>query len=312
MFFNQIAEYDAVDYLGIIANEVALWVGDPGNGPIPAPGEVSGGGYTRTRIDVGGGAWIGSGASQVVNKNAWNWTVPDSVALYYAFFQTEFAGYFSYYGGDLPSTSVYLGFFPITGGAFNIATVAVDGTITSPQHGMPNGKQVRLQPGFGTVIPAAYLSGPLYTVANSIFDTFQLMDNHIQVVTIIGSPTSGTYTLAYDGQTTGTLTLTESTTDMQTALEALSTIGSGNVTVTGAPGAYTVALGGTLVGGVLPQLIPRTTFSGGTAPGVQITATGNLVVPGRSGFLLWLQVTPTILTAGNFGIMAGTFALKAF
>lgn len=51
---------------------------------------------------------------------------------------------------------------------------------------------------------------------------------------------SGTFTLGYAGQLTGTIPFNASAATVQTALEALSTIGAGNVTVSGDPGRWTV------------------------------------------------------------------------
>lgn len=59
-----------------------------------------------------------------------------------------------------------------------------------------------------------------------------------QLVVVTG--TGGTFTLSYKGQTTAGITFSATTAAVQTALEGLSTIGTGNVTVTGTPGNYTV------------------------------------------------------------------------
>lgn len=70
-------------------------------------------------------------------------------------------------------------------------------------------------------------------------------------VTIGGSPTGGTFTLTYAGQTTAGIAYNAAASAVQSALEALSTIGSGNATVTGSSGGpYTVVIEtpGTLTG----------------------------------------------------------------
>lgn len=66
-----------------------------------------------------------------------------------------------------------------------------------------------------------------------------LVDN-LQTVTITGAPTGGTFTLTYKGQTTAPITFNSTThhptaAEVQTALVALSTIGTGNVSCTGGP-----------------------------------------------------------------------------
>lgn len=70
-------------------------------------------------------------------------------------------------------------------------------------------------------------------------------------VTIGGSPSGGTFTLTFAGQTTSGIAYNAAASAVQSALEALSTVGSGNATVTGsAGGPYTVVIDvpGTLTG----------------------------------------------------------------
>ncbi len=68
------------------------------------------------------------------------------------------------------------------------------------------------------------------------------VDNGTQIATIGGSPTGGDFTLSYGGQTTAAIPYNASAAAVQTALEALSTIAPGDVTVDGnAGGPYTIA-----------------------------------------------------------------------
>lgn len=63
-----------------------------------------------------------------------------------------------------------------------------------------------------------------------------VMANEVQTLTMStagGAATGGTFTLTYSGQTTGTIAFNASASDVQTALEALSNIAAGEVTVTG-------------------------------------------------------------------------------
>ena len=72
-------------------------------------------------------------------------------------------------------------------------------------------------------------------------------DSEVQVITLQGGATGGTFTLTFDGQTTSGLAFDISAANLETALEGLSSIGSGNVTVTGDDGGpWTVTFGGTL------------------------------------------------------------------
>lgn len=86
-------------------------------------------------------------------------------------------------------------------------------------------------------------------------------------VTITGTPTGGTFTLAVNGGTpTSGLAQNAASTAVKTALEALPEVGAGNATVTGtAGGPYDVALarGGTLSA--------AHAFTGGTNPAIGVT-----------------------------------------
>jgi hypothetical protein len=72
-----------------------------------------------------------------------------------------------------------------------------------------------------------------------------LIENTQQVS--LGSPSAGTFSLTYKGQTASGLAFNAAASAVQSALIALSTIGTGNVTVSGsAGGPYTVTFTGTL------------------------------------------------------------------
>jgi len=57
----------------------------------------------------------------------------------------------------------------------------------------------------------------------------------VQDIALTGNPTGGTFTLTFGGQTTGGIAYNATAATVQTALQALSSIGSGNVAVTAAP-----------------------------------------------------------------------------
>ncbi|GAA1891859.1 hypothetical protein [Williamsia serinedens] len=87
-----------------------------------------------------------------------------------------------------------------------------------------------------------------------------------KTVTITGSPTGGTFTLSVGGQTTSALPNNATASAVDTALEALSTVGTGNATVTGSAGgpySVTLANGGTLTA--------TSSLTGGTNPGVTVS-----------------------------------------
>lgn len=103
--------------------------------------------------------------------------------------------------------------------------------------------------------------------------------NEVQLVTITGTPTGGTFTLSYAGQTTAGIVYNAAATAVQTALLALSSIGTGNVVVTGAVGGpYTVTFQGTLAGTDVAQMTANSSgLTGGTTPTVTVTT----VTPGN-------------------------------
>lgn len=71
--------------------------------------------------------------------------------------------------------------------------------------------------------------------------------NAQQVVALTSNPSGGTFTLTFDGQTTGTIAYNASASTIDTALEGLSNIGSGDLTVTGsAGGPWTIDFAGSL------------------------------------------------------------------
>jgi hypothetical protein len=103
----------------------------------------------------------------------------------------------------------------------------------------------------------------------------------VQALTVTGTPTGGTYTLTYSGQTTAAIPYNATAAQVKTALEALSNIGTGNVTTAGGPHPgtpVTVTFTGTLAntnvaqmtassagltGGTSPTVTPSTTTAGG-------------------------------------------------
>lgn len=94
--------------------------------------------------------------------------------------------------------------------------------------------------------------------------------------TITGIPTGGTFTLTVtnpqgDAQTTGTIAYNAASATVQTAVAALSNVGSGNVTVTGsAGGPYTFTFNTAL--GTMTVALGTNSLTGGTAPSVTIGA----------------------------------------
>lgn len=127
----------------------------------------------------------------------------------------------------------------------------------------------------------AILTGKVFSVANGI-----------QTITIKGSPTGGTFTLTFDGQTTSGIAYNAAASAVQTALRALSSVPSSTLAVTGnAGGPYTVTLSGALVTTGAVSLITKNAASltGGTSPDVTVVgsegeamADGTVLKPAES------------------------------
>jgi hypothetical protein len=96
-----------------------------------------------------------------------------------------------------------------------------------------------------------------------------------QTVTITGTPTGGTFTLTYSGETTAGIAYNAAAAAVQSALEALPSISAGDVTVTGGPGPgtpYVVTFGGNLAGANVAQMTASAGgLTGGTSPAVAVT-----------------------------------------
>lgn len=92
--------------------------------------------------------------------------------------------------------------------------------------------------------------------------------NEVQSVALSVTPTAGTFTLTYAGQTTAGIAYNAAATAVQSALQALSNIGTGNATVTGT-GPWTVTFAGAL--GAQPIALM-------TGSGTGLTPAGNVTV----------------------------------
>ena len=98
----------------------------------------------------------------------------------------------------------------------------------------------------GTVQTATYTAAELVVGSAAV--------NEQQLITLTGA-TGGTFSLAYEGQGTPGLPFNDTAADVQAKLQALSTIGVNNLTVTGsAGGPFTATGAGALAGTPLPLL----------------------------------------------------------
>lgn len=100
--------------------------------------------------------------------------------------------------------------------------------------------------------------------------------NTVQLITINGAPTGGSFPLTYipTEETTSGIAYNASASDIQTALEALDGIGADNVSVSGADGGpWEIEFIGTFSGTDVPALSAGNALTGGTAPAVEVDVT---------------------------------------
>lgn len=115
----------------------------------------------------------------------------------------------------------------------------------------------------------------------NVYDTGGTAVNEVQSVTITGTPTGGTYSLAFRGQTAALIPYNATAVQVQNALRALSTIGPTGVNVTGGPhpgAAISVTFAGPLAAQNVDALVATGAFTGGTAPAIAVATT----TPGSS------------------------------
>jgi hypothetical protein len=113
----------------------------------------------------------------------------------------------------------------------------------------------------------------------SLFDTYigtnVVADgaDEAQTVTITGTPTGGTFTLTWNGQTTSAIAYNATAAAVQSALRALSNMPESGVTVTGGPGPGTPYVVTFTDGANVAQMTASGSFTGGTTPAVAVTTT---------------------------------------
>lgn len=109
----------------------------------------------------------------------------------------------------------------------------------------------------------------------------------VQLVTIFGGPTGGTFTLGLYGQNTAPLAFNSPAATLQAALEGLSVIQAGNVLVTGT-GPYTISFRNDLATTPVPLMAgDGSALTGGTSPTVVVSVlTAGVYAPGQ-GLAPW-------------------------
>lgn len=112
--------------------------------------------------------------------------------------------------------------------------------------------------------------------------------NEVQTLTFTGSPTGGTFKLTFNGVETGAITFSGTAAtlaaNVQTALEALSQIGTGGVTVAANSGAPQITFAGALAGREQPPItFSNNALTGGTSPTASVAET----TPGQQAGGSW-------------------------
>lgn len=100
--------------------------------------------------------------------------------------------------------------------------------------------------------------------------------NEVQTITISGTPTGGDFTITFDGEETDAIAYNANAAAVQAALEALSNVNEGDVTVTGGPGPgtpYVVTFSGEYGYQNIDLMEATGAFTGGTDPDVAVTQT---------------------------------------
>lgn len=115
--------------------------------------------------------------------------------------------------------------------------------------------------------------------------TLTAQPSEVQLLTITGSPTGGTFTLTFNGQTTAGIAYNAAAAAVQTALQALTNVGTGNLTCSGGP---------------LPGSTVTFTFAGALAGQHQSLITANLA--GLTGGSPAYTITET--TPGGMEVLA--------
>jgi hypothetical protein len=134
---------------------------------------------------------------------------------------------------------------------------------------------------FATVtVQGGYLSFPLYSSLSGQGFATTTIAAATEVQSLASSGASaGTFRLSYRGEQTAPLTFSATNSVIQTALEGLSTIGVGNVTVTGGPAnttAVVITFSGTLASSAVDLVVvDKTSLTGGATAAVTRTTTGS-------------------------------------
>jgi hypothetical protein len=160
---------------------------------------------------------------------------------------------------------------------------------------------------FGTVtVQGGYLSFPLYSTLSgqAMATTNVSAASEVQTISSNGS-SAGTFSLTFRGATASGIAFSATSAVVQTALQGLSTIGAGNVTVTGGPAnttALVLTFGGTLANTPLELIQVNTAGLTGATGGIPSRTTPGAFADTYYGIDLWhedsmnVSAKPLLLT----------------
>lgn len=124
----------------------------------------------------------------------------------------------------------------------------------------------------------------------------------------LGAATAGTITIGFEGETTAAIAYNATAAAVQSALDALSNVDPGDITVTGGPlpGTVTLSFGGRYSGrDVAAVTVTPTGLTGGTVTVTTVTAGGSAVTDGRTKLVGFLY-NPTRVPASTATRVAAT------
>lgn len=154
---------------------------------------------------------------------------------------------------------------------------------------------------YATAAPSATFSlgsEDVFTLRDAVgyVDATLPVVNEAQQISITGGPTGGDFTLTYDGQTTAAIAYDAAAAAVQTAIEALSNVGTGNVTCAGGPlpgsavtATFVNELGAAWGVDPVQMTADSSGLTGGSSPSVTVTtatpaATYGTAIPDLQGF----------------------------
>ena len=221
--------------------------------------------------------------------------------------------------------------------AITNATNAAPIVITSTAHGLATGEQIYIDG-----IQGNKAANGLWNIVKVDADTFSLVGsagdgeytgsnsgsvqvttlqngaagvNEVQTITASATPTGGTWTISFDGATTSALQYNANAAAVQTALEALPTIGSGNVTVSGGAlgtAAFTVTFIGTEGSLSQPAMTVSSSLTGsGITLSIVVLTEGNAGTNEVQTFALYGTPTGGTFTLTYDGQTTGAIAYNA-